>query len=179
MTASKSMLPPSLRLRWHTASQRPLSWELLAERAQGGPALACESYIHLFMKYFLSRNGNQPGWGDNNNGFGLMQVDIGSWTPTSTTDIDNIDQGTEILAGMLTVVQGDQTIPAAAACTTAPADWSSVWQLRAAVAAYNFGADDVWCQATIDRGSSSTCTPCDGNYSWDTMNRARWFADNA
>ena len=93
-----------------------------------------------------------------------MQVDIGSWTPESTTDIDNIDQGTAILAGMLAAVKIKHP------------DWSSAWQLRGAVAAYNFGVDDVDTQGGIDRGSASTCSPCDGNYSWDTVNRARWFA---
>ena len=57
-------------------------------------------------------------------------------------------------------------------------DWSEGWQLRGAVAAYNFGAKNVQTKAGIDMGSASTCSPCDGNYSWDTMQRARWLADN-
>ena len=83
-------------------------------------------------------------------------------------------------------------------------DWSEGWQLRGAVAAYNFGANNVQTKAGIDKGSAiilifhistseaknvqtkagidkggaSTCSPCDGNYSWDTMQRAKWLADN-
>ena len=95
-----------------------------------------------------------------------MQVDIGSWTPVSVTDIDNIDQGTEILASMLTGVKNKHPT------------WSAAWQLRGAVAAYNFGVDDVDTKEGIDVGSAKTCTDCTGNYSWDTVNRANWFANN-
>jgi len=114
----------------------------------------------------LGRFGNKPGFGDNNNGFGLMQVDSGSHDHGDTTNIDNIDQGTRILANMLKEVKRKHP------------SWSLGWQLRGAVAAYNFGVDDVQTKGGIDRGSASTCKPCSGNYSWDTINRARWFANN-
>ena len=51
-------------------------------------------------------------------------------------------------------------------------------QLRGAVAAYNFGSKNVQTKSGIDSGTASTCKPCDGNYSWDTVQRARWLADN-
>ena len=112
-----------------------------------------------------SRNGNDPGFGDNNNGFGLMQVDKRYHTIADTSNIDNIDQGTGILKNALTE-EVEKKHPT----------WTPAWQLRGAVAAYNFGAKNVQTQAGIDGGSASSCSPCDGNYSWDTVNRAKWFA---
>merc|ERR1711962_988720 len=114
----------------------------------------------------LGLNGNKPGYGDHNNGFGLMQVDVRYHTVADPSNIDNVDQGADILASMLKQVKEKHP------------DWSEGWQLRGAVAAYNFGAKNVQTKSGIDKGSASTCSPCDGNYSWDTIQRARWLADN-
>jgi len=112
----------------------------------------------------LGRDGNKPGFGDNNHGFGLMQVDDRYHDLGDTSDIDNIDQGTRILANFLKQVKRKHP------------SWSLGWQLRGAVAAYNFGVKNVQTKGGIDRGSASSCRGCNGNYSWDTINRARWFA---
>lgn len=119
----------------------------------------------------LGLGDNKPGYGDHNHGFGLMQVDIRHHTVADDSDINNIDQGAGILADMLNKVKKKHP------------DWSEGWQLRGAIAAYNMGLKNVQTKSGIDQGSSSskeptTCSPCDGNYSWDTMQRARWLAAN-
>jgi len=114
----------------------------------------------------LGLGDNKPGYGDHNNGFGLMQVDIRYHPVANEKNIDNIDQGAGILADMLKKVKEKHP------------DWSEGWQLRGAVAAYNFGLKNVQTKSGIDVGTASTCKPCDGNYSWDTMQRARWLAFN-
>merc|ERR1719158_333381 len=114
----------------------------------------------------LGRHGNKPGFGDNNNGFGLMQVDGRYHDLGDTSNIDNIDQGTRILANFLKNIKKKHP------------SWSLGWQLRGAVAAYNFGVKNVQTKGGIDRGSASSCRGCNGNYSWDTITRARWFATN-
>ena len=93
-----------------------------------------------------------------------MQVDKRYHTIADTSNIDNIDQGTGILKNALTKMEKKHPT------------WNLAWQLRGAVAAYNFGVKNVQTQAGIDGGSASSCSPCDGNYSWDTVNRAKWFA---
>merc|ERR1712243_77245 len=116
----------------------------------------------------LGRHGNKPGFGDHNRGFGLMQVDNGSHDHGDTSNIDNIDQGTGILADFLKQVKKKHP------------SWSLGWQMRGAVAAYNFGVKNVQTKGGIDRGSASSCpsnASCSGNYSWDTITRARWFAN--
>ena len=82
------------------------------------------------------------------------------------SNIDNIDTGTKILADYLKIIQKKKP------------DWTLEWQLRGAVAAYNNGPGNVQTQANLDGGTASTCQPCSGNYSWDTMARAQWFANN-
>jgi len=114
----------------------------------------------------LGLGDNKPGYGDHNHGFGLMQVDSRYHTVADENNIDNIDQGAQILADMLKKVKEKHP------------SWSEGWHLRGAVAAYNFGSKNVQTKSGIDSGTASTCKPCDGNYSWDTMQRARWLADN-
>ena len=116
-------------------------------------------------------------------------MDVRYHTVADPSNIDNVDQGAEILASMLKQV-AKKLNDCSADSWQASADkmiskvkekhpdWSEGWQLRGAVAAYNFGAKNVQTKAGIDKGSASTCSPCDGNYSWDTMQRARWLADN-
>jgi len=48
--------------------------------------------------------------------------------------------------------------------------WSPAWQLRGAVAAYNFGVDDVGTQGGLDIGSTGD------DYSADVWARARYYA---
>jgi len=111
----------------------------------------------------LGKWGNKPGWGDHNNAFGLMQIDK-RYHKIDESSIDNIDDGVKILTNYLRQMKKKKP------------DWSLDWQLRGAVASYNFGPKNVQTKAGIDIGSASSCTPCDGNYSWDTMARAQWFA---
>ena len=92
-----------------------------------------------------------------------MQIDKRHHT-VDESNIDNIDAGTKILAANIKAIK------------TKKPDWTPAWQLRGAVAAYNFGTGNVQSQGNLDGGSASSCEPCEGNYSWDTMARAQWFA---
>ena len=120
---------------------------------------------HNFLNFYPIRWGSKPGWGDSNNAFGLMQIDKRYHT-MDESNIDNIDAGTKILANYLEKVKNKK------------ADWSEEWQLRGAVAAYNSGPGNVRTQENLDYKTASSCRPCTGNYSWDTMARAQWFANN-
>merc|ERR1719495_542779 len=112
----------------------------------------------------LGKNSNKPGWGDKNRAFGIMQVDKRYHKVVDETNIDNVDEGAKILANMLRQVKKKHP------------NWSYGWHLRGAVAAYNFGSKNVQTKSGIDKGSAKTCKPCGGNYSWDTLQRARWLA---
>ena len=94
-----------------------------------------------------------------------MQIDKRYHT-IDESNIDNIDAGIKILAAYLKTIKAKKP------------SWTPAWQLRGAVAAYNFGTDDVWSQSGLDTGTASSCKPCGGNYSWDTMARAQWFSKN-
>jgi len=113
----------------------------------------------------LGKWGSKPGWGDNNNAFGLMQIDK-RHHQVDTSTIDNIDAGVKILADYLKKMKKKHP------------SWSLEWQLRGAVASYNAGPGNVRTQEFMDKGTASSCKPCTGNYSWDTMARAQWFAKN-
>ncbi len=99
------------------------------------------------------------GYGDHGNGYGLMQVDrrtaAGVGGPFSR---ENIKQGAEILKGKLGEIQ------------KAHPDWTPEWQLRGAVAAYNFGASNVRTQAGMDSKTAND------DYSADVWSRAQALA---
>jgi len=103
----------------------------------------------------LDRNG----YGDNGNGYGLMQVDrrtaAGVGQPTSR---ENIEQGAQILNQKLDQVR--QAHP----------DWTRDQQLRGAVAAYNEGAGNVRTVNGMDRGTTGD------DYSNDVWARAQALA---
>ena len=99
------------------------------------------------------------------------------------TNIDNVDEGAKILANMLRQVEKFNLkyyvlvlMLFLIKVKKKHPNWSHGWHLRGAVAAYNFGSKNVQTKSGIDRGSAKTCKPCGGNYSWDTLQRARWLA---
>ncbi|CAL8352638.1 unnamed protein product [Boreogadus saida] len=73
-------------------------------------------------------NTDPPGWGDNYNAFGLMQVDKRWHKPRGAWDSEkHLDQGTGILVDLIKHVQKERP------------SWTTNWQLKGAIAAYNMG----------------------------------------
>jgi len=107
--------------------------------------------------------------GDGGKGVGIMQVDIRSF-PKKTQQIKSavpseqvklgIEFGAEILSQNLKAVKAKHP------------SWSPEWQLRGAVAAYNFGTDDVQTKAGLDKGSTGD------DYSADVWERAKYYAES-
>ena len=109
-----------------------------------------------------SRGGNaldRNGYGDHGNGFGLMQVDKRYHELAgSARSPEHIAQAAGILKGYFEQVK--QKFPR----------WSEAQQLRGAVAAYNFGPNNVRSLARLDIGSTGN------DYSADVWARARYYA---
>ena len=114
-----------------------------------------------------SRGKNQL-FGDGGNGVGMMQVDIRHHEDKSKAirEADNereqiklgISYGAEVLKSSLEGVQKKHP------------SWSKPWQLRGAVAAYNFGVGNVGTQKGLDLGSTGD------DYSADVWARAKFYA---
>lgn len=103
----------------------------------------------------LDRNG----YGDHGNGFGLMQVDKRYHELAgSARSREHIEQAAGILKRYFEQVKAK--FPR----------WSEAQQLRGAVAAYNFGVDDVRSLERLDIGSTGN------DYSADVWARARYYA---
>jgi len=101
----------------------------------------------------------ENGWGDKGNAFGIMQVDkryheIGDADPFS---ISHIEQAATILNGNLLILK--RKLP----------NWEKEYLLKGAVAAYNFGTDDVRTKSGIDKGTAHD------DYSSDVLARARFY----
>lgn len=102
----------------------------------------------------LGKNGCKPGWGDNNNAYGLMQIDKRYHSIDAKKGVDNIDAGTKILSENLKKIE--KKFP----------NWTKEQQLQGAVAAYNFGVKNVKTWENLDKGTAGN------NYSEDVMRRA-------
>jgi hypothetical protein len=99
------------------------------------------------------------GWGDNNNGFGLMQVDKNAHRPEGGPhSLAHLDQATRILKSSVDGVKRKHP------------DWPAEQQLRGGVAAYNFGVGNVQTASGMDRGTTGD------DYSSDVWARARFLA---
>ena len=106
---------------------------------------------------------DENGIGDNGHAFGIMQIDRrysqsidGYPDPKSRAHI--LQAANKIKSFLFAV-------------TKRHPDWSAEWQLRGAVAAYNFGVFNVDSQIGIDTGTTG------GDYSSDVWERARYYAD--
>ncbi|XP_078488704.1 lysozyme g-like [Ciona intestinalis] len=108
-----------------------------------------------------SRGGNgldKNGFGDNGNGFGLMQVDKRSHVPKGGPYSEaHIKQATQILVDLIKAVQKKHPT------------WTKEQQLQGGIAAYNFGVDDVETVANTDVGTTNN------DYSNDVIARAQAF----
>ncbi|NXL29221.1 LYG protein, partial [Glaucidium brasilianum] len=98
------------------------------------------------------------GWGDNGNGFGLMQVDKRSHTPMGRWNSEtHLIQGTNILIMMIKKIQGK--FPR----------WTREQQLKGGISAYNAGANNVRSYDKMDIGTTHD------DYSNDVVARAQYY----
>ena len=106
---------------------------------------------------------NEDGYGlYDSNGYGIMQIDKNA-NPSLTGkegahSKEHIETATKIFVKMFEAVKAKHP------------DWALAWQLRGAVAAYNFGADDVWTKEGLDKGTTGS------DYSADIWERAKYYA---
>ncbi|XP_047220552.1 lysozyme g-like isoform X2 [Girardinichthys multiradiatus] len=107
-----------------------------------------------------SRAGNtlQNGWGDHQNAWGLMQVDIryndkkGNWNSE-----EHLHHATGILVHFITRIQSK--FP----------NWNKEQQLKGGIAAYNMGDGNVHSYENVDAHTTG------GDYSNDVVARAQWY----
>ncbi|KAM6145516.1 LOW QUALITY PROTEIN: lysozyme g-like [Phoenicopterus ruber ruber] len=97
------------------------------------------------------------GWGDNGNGFGLMQVDKRSHKPVGAWNSEaHIIQGTKILVDMIKTIQ--RKFPR----------WTKDQQLKGGISAYNAGPRNVQTYDKLDIGTTD-------DYSNDVVARAQYY----
>ncbi|XP_077575329.1 lysozyme g-like [Stigmatopora nigra] len=110
-----------------------------------------------------SRGGTllKDGKGDKGNGWGLMQVDKQYHTIRGGWDSEeHLSQATDILIGLVHTIK--KKFPS----------WTAEQQLKGAIAAYNFGPDDVQTYERMDKGTRGD------DYSSDVVARAQWYKKN-
>jgi hypothetical protein len=105
---------------------------------------------------------NDDGYGQYDpNGYGLMQIDKVANASLTSDDPDSkehIETATKFFVKLYEEVKAKHP------------DWEKAWQLRGAIAAYNFGSDDVDTKEGIDKGTTGN------DYSADIWERAKYFA---
>ncbi|XP_055034020.2 lysozyme g [Misgurnus anguillicaudatus] len=103
----------------------------------------------------------KDGWGDNGNGFGLMQIDKHYHTPAGAWDSEqHLAQATEILIDYYQAVKAK--FP----------KWSPEQQLKGGISAYNAGVKNVRSYEHMDLGTTGD------DYGNDVVARAQWYKSN-
>ncbi|KFP32923.1 Lysozyme g, partial [Colius striatus] len=98
------------------------------------------------------------GWGDNGNGFGLMQVDKNYHKPQGQWNSEtHLTQGTNILISMIKTIQ--RKFP----------NWTKDQQLKGGISAYNAGANNVRSYDRMDIGTTHD------DYANDVVARAQYY----
>ena len=104
---------------------------------------------------------SNPGWGDNNNAFGILQVDKRANSPLKGLpdpySEEHILQAIGIFASFRTQVAKDHQ------------DWPEKYLLKGAVVAYNSGPDNVRTIKDMDKGTTGN------DYGSDVVARAQWY----
>ena len=130
---------------------------------QAGKRYGFAPYILAAIAWRESNFGvslDPKGFGDKGNGFGIMQVDSRSHKPVSSpSSIEHIMQASEILNNMRNTIANKFR------------DWNPNDILRGAIAAYNFGADNVRSIEHVDVGTTNN------NYSADVLAKAKILKD--
>ncbi len=104
------------------------------------------------------------GWGDNDNAFGVMQVDKNYHQVQGTPDpnsLEHIEQATGIFGDCLEQVERKHP------------DWEDPYILKGAAVAYNAGVSTVQTKAGMDIGTTGN------DYGSDIMARAQYYANHA
>ncbi|CAL8273391.1 lysozyme g [Gadus morhua] len=136
--------------------------ENVAKRHDVDPALIAGIISRESEAGHSIKNTDPPGWGDNYNAFGLMQVDKRWHKPRGAWDSEtHLDQGTGILVDLIKHVQKERP------------NWSTNWQLKGAIAAYNKGYK-VLDHPVHNMDQITT----GGDYSSDVVARAQWYKEN-
>ncbi len=102
------------------------------------------------------------GWSDNGEDFGIMQINRHSHPELDTTDprgVRHVEQAAGILAGYLRQISAKWSRQG----------WEPRYLLQGAVAAYNFGPDNVRTKERIDIGTTND------DYAGDALTRAAWY----
>ncbi|XP_010203162.2 lysozyme g [Colius striatus] len=98
------------------------------------------------------------GWGDNGNGFGLMQVDKNYHKPQGQWNSEtHLTQGTNILISMIKTIQ--RKFP----------NWTKDQQLKGGISAYNAGSNNVRSYDRMDIGTTHD------DYANDVVARAQYY----
>ena len=109
----------------------------------------------------LGKWGNKPGWGDNNHGFGWLQIDKRYHKVKGKQDsasLEHIDQAAAIFAGMRDQLQVKH-------------GWSDSRLLEGACCAYNAGVSNVRTASSKEMNRGTT----HDDYGSDVISRAKFF----
>jgi soluble lytic murein transglycosylase-like protein len=167
VTAAQDDLPPGIQASRTMAETDLTRVKAIADRfCTAATKFGVPAAVVAAIASRESRCGNtlHNGWGDNGNGFGVMQVDKNYHQPQGIPDpksLEHIEQATGIFADCLEQVE--QKHP----------DWEDPYILKGAAVAYNAGIGTVQTKAGMDIGTTGN------DYGSDVMARAKYYANHS
>lgn len=167
VTAAQDGLPPGIQASRTMAETDLARVKAIADRfCTAATKFGVPAAVLAAIASRESRCGNvlDNGWGDNDNAFGVMQVDKNYHRVQGTPDpksLEHIEQATGIFADCLEQVE--QKHP----------DWEAPYILKGAAVAYNAGIGTVQTKAGMDIGTTGN------DYGSDVMARAKYYANHA